>query len=266
MAFSGRMRILQHLEELRHRVKWAFLTVFFLFVFFAAFRAQPVDVGGTTVPLPVPDPTAPFASQFFNATLQFLKPDFVEAAALSPAEPFVVQLKTAFFLAIAVGMPMIAYQLGMFIAPALYAEERKVILRLVVPAVLLFGLGVAIAFLVVLPFTFQFLYSVAASLGAQRLFLPLDEFLNFTLIFTLGFGLAFEMPIVMYALTASGLIHAATWRKYWRLAIIGIFFFGAFITPDGSGVTMLLVALPMTGLYVAGYIASALHERRRQRH
>jgi len=156
--------------------------------------------------------------------------------------------------------------IGMFIAPALYAKEKKVILRLVVPAVLLFAGGVAIAFLVVLPFTFTFLYSVAASLGAQRLFLPLDEFLDFTLIFTLGFGLAFEMPIVMYALTASGMIRAVTWRKYWRLAIIGIFFFGAFITPDGSGVTMLLVALPMTGLYVAGYVAAALSERRREQH
>jgi len=261
----GQMRILDHLRELKQRVKWSFLTVFLLFVFFAAFRAEPVDVGGVTVPLPWPDPTAPFASQFFNATLQFLKPDFVESVALSPAEPFVVQLKTAFFLAIGVGMPMIAYQLSLFIAPALYDQEKKVILRLVVPAVLLFALGVAIAFLVVLPFTFAFLYSIAADLGAQRLFLPLDEFLNFTLIFTLGFGLAFEMPVVMYALSASGIIHASVWRKYWRFAIIGIFVFGAFITPDGSGVTMLLVALPMTGLYVAGYVAAVLNERRRQR-
>ena len=184
---------------------------------------------------------------------------------MSPAEPFVVQLKTAFFLAIGVGMPMIAYQLALFVAPGLYHQEKKVILRLVAPAVLLFAGGVAIALLVILPFTFAFLYSIAANLGAERLFLPLDEFLNFTLIFTLGFGLAFQMPIVMYALTAAGIIRASTWRKNWRFAIIGIFVFGALITPDGSGVTMLLVALPMTGLYVAGYVAATLQERTRQR-
>jgi len=265
VAQPGKMRIFEHLEDLRKRVKWSFLTIFLLFVFFAAFQARTADVGGVDVPYPYPNPIQPFASQFFNATLNFLKPDFVEAVVTSPAEPFVVQMKTAMALAVAVGMPMIAYQLGMFVAPALYERERKILLRLVVPSVLLFAFGMLVAFLVVLPFTFQFLYSVGAGLGAQRLFLSLDEFLSFTLIFVVGFGLSFELPVVMYALTAATLIKAATWKKYWRFATIGIFFFAAMITPDASGVTMLLVAFPMLGLYVAGYLAASAHERRKER-
>jgi sec-independent protein translocase protein TatC len=67
----------------------------------------------------------------------------------------------------------------------------------------------------------------------------------------------------MYGLTAVGLVRAATWRKYWRFAVIAIAFFGVVITPDGSGITMLLVAAPMWALYAAGYVACFLHERRK---
>jgi len=261
VAQPSTMRIFEHLEELRGRLKWSFLTVFFLFIFFVTFQARVADVGGVSVPYPYPDPLRPFASQFFNLTLTFLKPDFVEAVVLSPAESWIVQMKTAVFLAVLVGLPMVSYQMASFIAPALYERERRAILVLVVPSLLLFAAGVALAMFVVLPITFSFLYSIASGLGAQRLFLPLEEFLNFTLIFTLGFGLAFELPVVMYALSATGIVRAATWKKYWRFAVIGIFVFGAMITPDGSGVTMMLVSLPMLGLYLAGYVAALAHER-----
>ncbi len=255
--------MLEHLEELRQRLKWSFLAVFFLFIFFAAFQIRTVPVSGVQVPYPFPDPLQPAASQFLSLTMNFLVPPDVRRAVFSPAEAIVVQLETAMFLALLTGMPIAAYHLGKFVAPALYDRERKVILRLVVPAVLLFVVGVALAFFVLLPFTFRFLYSIADTIGAEK-FLKLDEFLGFTLIFTFGFGLTFELPIVMYALTATGLVKAATWRHYWRFATIGIFFFAAVITPDTSGVTMLLVAFPMLGLYVAGYVAAAIHERRKR--
>ena len=203
------MRIFAHLEELRQRAKWAFLGVFFLFVFFAAFRINTANVGGATVPYPWPDPLNPAASQFFNLTLNFLVPPStgVEPVVVSPAEAFVVQLQTALFLAFATGMPIVAYHAAKFIAPALYPKERRVIVRLVVPSVLLFAAGILLAFFVLLPFTFRFLYSVAGALGAKHLFLTLDQFLGFTLIFTLGFASTFELPVVMYALTAATIEH-----------------------------------------------------------
>lgn len=258
------MRILEHLEELRQRAKWSFITVMILFVFFAGFQARTADIGGASVPYPYPDPLQPFASQFFNVTLTFLKPEFVETVVTNPVEGIIVQFKTAFFLALLVGMPMIAYQMGKFLSPALYQRERRVILKLVAPSVGLFGAGVLVALFVVLPFTFRFLYAISANIGVDRLFLGIDEFFNFTLLFMLGFGIAFQVPVVMYALTAAGIVRAETWRKYWRFAIIAMFAFGAIITPDGSGVTMLLIALPMSALYVAGYAATVLHERGRR--
>jgi len=169
------------------------------------------------------------------------------------------------FLGLVTGMPIVSYHMAKFIAPALYDREKKVIIRLVVPAVFLFLAGILLAFFLLLPFTFRFLYSVSGALGAKHLFLSLDQFLGFTLVFTFGFAATFELPVIMYALTATTLVKAAMWRKYWRFATIGIFFLAAIITPDASGVTMLLVAFPMLGLYLAGYVASAVHERRASR-
>jgi sec-independent protein translocase protein TatC len=267
MAEDGliRMGILEHIEELRERLKWSFLTIIILFVFFSGFQARVANVGGASIPYPYPDPLRPFASQFFNLALDYLKPPGVSSSVLGPAEAIVVQFKTALFLSLLVGMPMISYQMGMFIGPALRPREKQTILRLLVPSMALFAAGVLVAFFVVLPFTFRFLYDIAANMGVDFLQLHIDEFMDFSLLFMLGFGLAFQVPVVMYGLTAVGLVRAAMWRKYWRLAIIGIFVFGVVITPDGSGVTMLLISVPMSFLYLAGYVAAVFHERRRAR-
>jgi sec-independent protein translocase protein TatC len=255
------MSFWDHIEELRRRLKWSFVTVLILFAFFGFFEARVAFVGGIAVPYPWPNPIRPFASQFFSAAVLYVKPSYVELVVLSPSEGFIAQIKTAFFLAVVVGSPVISHQFFQFMAPGLYEAERRAIMRLVVPSVLLFLWGVLLAFFVVVPFALAFLYQVAAGLGA-RPFLQVDEFLDFVILFLLGFGGAFQLPVVMYALTASGLVRAAMWRKYWRFAILGIFVFGAVITPDGSGVTMLLVSLPMTFLYVAGWAVSVLRERR----
>lgn len=263
MEEERQMGIFEHLEELRMRLKWCLLTVLILFVFFAGFQARVADVGGIAVPYPYPDPIRPFASQFFFMTLDYLTPANVTPVVTSPIDAIIVQFKTALFLALVAGMPMISYQMAMFIGPGLKGEEKRVVLRLVVPSVLLFAAGIALAFLLILPFTFSFLYEIAIALGAQPL-LHLSDFLDFVLLFSIGFGLAFQVPVVMYALTAVGLVAAETWKKYWRFAVIAMFAFGAIITPDGSGITMILIAVPMSALYVAGYAACVLHGRRRE--
>src|SRR5436309_1367552 len=124
----------------------------------------------------------------------------------------------------------------------------------------LFIAGVLVSLLVVLPFTFPFLYAFAYSFGATPL-LRLDEFLDFVLWFSLAFGLAFELPVVMYGLSYLGIVSPEFWKKNWRYATIAIFIFGAVITPDGSGVTMMLVSIPMLFLYVAGYVAVVQRSR-----
>src|SRR2546430_2463568 len=145
-----------------------------------------------------------------------------------------------------------------------HLEELRQRLRIVI-VVVLFLSGVVLCFVVILPFTFNLLFSVQNLLGANLLILYGDSFIDFVLLFTLAFGLAFQLPVLMYGLTALGIVPANFWKKYWRFATIAIVVFGAIITPDGSGITMFLVALPMLALYAGGYVAALGVDKRRAR-
>jgi len=128
------------------------------------------------------------------------------------------------------------------------------IIKIVLPVFLLFIFGAVFSYLLVIPFTLNFLYSYGESIGAET-FLTVNDFITFVLQFILGFGVAFQLPIIMYLLSLSGLTDSKFWQKNFRYAIIIITIFGAVITPDGSGVTMWFVALPMIALYAVGIVA-----------
>src|SRR5438093_1584643 len=128
------------------------------------------------------------------------------------------------------------------------------IIKIVLPVFLLFIFGVVFSYLLVIPFTLNFLYSYGESIGAET-FLTVNDFITFVLQFILGFGIAFQLPIIMYLLSLSGLTDSKFWQKNFRYAIIIITIFGEVITQDGSGVTMWFVALPMIALYAVGIIA-----------
>jgi sec-independent protein translocase protein TatC len=126
--------------------------------------------------------------------------------------------------------------------------------KVILPMSLLFIFGVVFSYLLVIPFTLNFLYKYGESIGAET-FLTVNDFITFVLQFILGFGIAFQLPVLMYALSLSGLTDSKFWQKNFRYAIIIITIFGAVITPDGSGVTMWFIALPMIALYALGIIA-----------
>ncbi len=256
------MRFFEHLGELRDRLKVVMYAFIVAFAFFLFFSFQYVVVLG--VPMWLPLPALNFqegiSQQFFVALRAWLVPPYVNPVVLTPWEPVIVQFKVALFLAIVVISPISTYEFWRFVAPALRPKERRLIMRVSVPVVLLFLGGVAMSFLVVLPFTFSFLYGIAIAMGAEPL-LQLQEFLDFVLLFSLGFGAAFELPVVMYGLSVLGIVGADFWKRHWRFAVIAIFFFGAAITPDGSGVTMMLVSIPMLFLYLGGYVAVRLRMR-----
>ena len=266
-----RMTFFEHLEELRQRLRIVIIVVIVLFVLNLTTSVGAVTIGGVQVPmlLPALGPTSPnIATQFFIAMKNFLVPARVGPIPLNfsfkePWDAYVVMFKVAFFLAAVTGSPLTVYQVGRFIAPALKPTERRLIVRITVPVLLLFLSGVALCFVVILPFTFNLLFSVQNLLGANLLILYGDSFIDFVLLFTLAFGLAFQLPVLMYGLTVLRIVTADFWKKYWRFATIAIVIFGAIITPDGSGITMFLVALPMLALYVGGYLAALRVEKTR---
>jgi sec-independent protein translocase protein TatC len=256
----------EHLEEARKRLKvvlWAFVVAFAVFL---VFSFQYVVVLGIPMWLPLPtlNLQESIAQQFFVAVRAWLVPSYVRPAVFTAWEAVIVQFKVALFLAIVATSPISTYEFWRFVAPALRPKEKRLIVRVSIPVVVLFLAGVAMSFVVVLPFTFPFLYSIAIAMGAEP-FLQLGEFLDFVLLFSLAFGVAFELPVIMYGLSVLGIVSPEFWKRHWRFAVIAIFFFGAAITPDGSGVTMMMVALPMLALYVAGYFAVWVRLRNRDR-
>ncbi len=259
---QSRMTFWEHLDELRRRLKVTFVLVLVLFVLFLTLGIGTVTIGSATVPMLVPalGPTSNnLAAQFFLALKAYLVPNQVAGLPLNfgylqPWDGYVVMFKAAIFLAIVFASPSIAYEAAQFLSPALRPSEKRLIARVTVPIVVLFLAGVTLCLLVVLPFTFDLLFSVQNLRGADFLILYGENFVDFALLFSLAFGIAFELPVLMYGLSAVGIVSAGFWARHWRLATVAIFVFGALITPDGSGVTMMFVALPMLVLYVLGYI------------
>jgi sec-independent protein translocase protein TatC len=141
-------------------------------------------------------------------------------------------------------------------------EHRKIrssslsrirLIKAILPMFLLFIFGVVFSYILVIPFTLNLLYKYGESVGAET-FLTVNDFITFVLQFILGFGIAFQLPVLMYVLSLGGLTDSKFWQKNFRYAIIIITIFGAIITPDGSGVTMWFIALPMIALYAAGIV------------
>jgi sec-independent protein translocase protein TatC len=258
-----RMSFFEHLEELRQRLKIVILAFIVSFIVILTFSIQPVAIGTTTIylPLPTTDQGRTIPAQLIILLNHSLVQGSASLVVLTPGEAVVAQLKVAMFLAAVITSPITTYEFWRFVAPALRPNERRLIFRITAPVVALFLAGVVVSLLVVLPFTFPFLYAFAAAFGAST-FLQLDEFLDFVLWFSLAFGLSFELPVVMYGLSYLGIVAPDFWRKNWRYAAIAIFIFGAVITPDGSGVTMMLVSIPMLFLYVAGYVAVVQRTKR----
>jgi sec-independent protein translocase protein TatC len=247
------MTLLEHLEELRQRLFKIMWTLLPLFIFYVTFTIRVADIQGFPIPYPWPDFYGSLSTIIVRKLMDDLLPGFVERVQLHPGEAIIVQFKVAIFMAVLTSMPMIVYQMAKYVAPGLYEREKRTIAKITVPASLLFLMGVLFSYFWILPFAFEFLYGVGVRMGLTPFVGP-DQFFDIVLLFFVGIGLAFQTPIIMWGLTALEVIEPEVWKKYWRVALVAFFIFGAAITPDGSGITMLLVAVPMVVLYAIGYV------------
>ena len=259
---SGIGAVGPHLDELRGRVLRIAVAVAATTAFLLAFHAEPVpvDVAGATVALyyPVPDPLHNMAAQMTAAMSRALVPEGVSLIQTAPGEAFFAQVYIAALAALAASMPLVVREAAAFVRPALGPGEARMGRSLSLPAVGLFAGGCAFAYIVVVPYVLEFLYRYGESSGLVT-FLNVIDFVGFVLQFLLAFGVSFQLPLAMYAASASGIVGARFWRSNMRYAVVAIVIFGAAITPDGSGVTMWFIGGPMIVLYAAGM---ALAERR----
>lgn len=250
---------------------------------------------------PYPDPFDNVALQLTAFMKDTLLPPEVKLIQTAPGQVFFAQVHISLLIGLICSLPVVIREIFGFFSPAFdqvlsnrktkakggaasgkqdsndgiqnyeesLAEQGKKIrspfskiniLKIILPIFLLFIFGVVFSYILVIPFTLNFLYKYGESIGAET-FLTVNDFITFVLQFVLGFGIAFQLPVLMYSLSLSGLTDSRFWLKNFRYAIIIITIFGAIITPDGSGVTMWFLALPMIALYAVGIFAIKRKEK-----
>ena len=262
---------LSHLRELRQRLLRILYTMGFFYTLFFLFEFREVArVGDLPLYAPFLSPFHPFAAQVMGRMTDDLAPAGVVLIQTSSVEIVILYMQIALALAVACSMPMILYQFGRFVMPALYPHERRELVRLVVPGLLLFSVGCIFAYTIIVPPILNFLFEYArefaqTSSGTVLVTVSIGQLLEFALTLVLVFGVVFEMPLVMNVLTRIGVVEAKTWLRYWRHAVVAFLIVGGVITPDTSGVTQVLVALPMTALYFTGCALALFSARRAQR-
>lgn len=159
---------------------------------------------------------------------------------------FFVALKVAFFAAILGALPIILAQIWMFVAPGLYANEKKMIIPFIFGGTFMFAVGVLFAYYIVTPFGFDFLITF----GSFK-FTPLiniEDYIGFFTKIMFGFGIAFELPIFAYFLALLGMVNDRQMSDFFKYAIIIIFIVAALLTPPDV-LTQLLMAGPLIILY-----------------
>ncbi|MDQ3698645.1 MAG: twin-arginine translocase subunit TatC [Gemmatimonadota bacterium] len=242
---SAEMPFLDHLEELRWRLIWS-LGALGAGIIIGFVVVMQFDVIGLLA-----RPITPL--------LQGQKLVFTH-----PGDPFSILMKAAFAVGLVLAAPVILYQVWAFIAPALYGHERRVVIPVIVGAVALFVSGVALAYFIILPVTLRFLLGLQTE-SLQSMISAADYF-GFAISMSLAFGAAFELPIVIVALTALGLVTPRFLTKYRRHAVVLVLVVSAIITPGADLTSLFALAIPLYFLYeVSIVLAFAIHHRRERR-
>jgi sec-independent protein translocase protein TatC len=245
---GGSMTVMEHLGELRSRIfksLFAFVAIsVIVFIFY-----QPI-------------------SDFIREPLCENK-DFLNQqeggcrlVALKVTGGFNFRLKLTALVGIGLSSPIWLYQLWAFIVPALTRKEKKYALPFLFSAVLLFGIGVTMAYLT-LPTGLRVLFNLGGE-SIQPL-LGAEEYLDFIGFLLLGFGLMFEMPLLLVFLGLAGVVTPRQLRKQRRLAIVLIFALAAVVTPSQDPYTMSVMAIPLYGLYELTILIVSVMLRRRAR-
>jgi sec-independent protein translocase protein TatC len=253
--------IFQHLAELRKRVARIAIAVIIIIVVILTFRLEHFVYNGITLYYPTPEPINNIAAQITNHMRHELVPKNVQLIQTAPGQAFYAQMYVAAIAGIVLSMPIIIREFTAFIKPALKEGEIKATRSIAIPALILFVSGVVFSYFTVIPFMLDFLYQYGEASGLVT-FLNVIDFVSFVLQFLLAFGVAFQLPLIMYAATASGITDTRFWRRNIRYAIVILVIVGAVVTPDGSGVTMWFISGPMIGLYLAGMIVIERREFR----
>lgn len=179
------------------------------------------------------------------------RPNAPEVKTLGMPEPFVIWMKASLLVGVLIASPWIFYQIWSFVAAGLYPHEKQYVYTFLPMSVGLFWAGAALALFFVTRYVLEFFLTFNHMMGVD----PdprFSEWLGFALILPLGFGVSFQLPLVMFALERVGIVSEETYLKQWRVAVLIIFVLSMMLTPGGDPFSMLFMALPLTFLYFGG--------------
>lgn len=239
---TGKMSFLDHLDELRKRLVHIAISLAVGFVVCWFFAKRIYDF----LALPIS---------------QYLPPG-VKLVYTNPTDPFTLYMKVAMLAGVFLTLPFTLFEVWKFISPGLYRKEKRYVVPFIVFSMILFISGAAFSYYIVLPSAFQFLIELGSSFTPM---IRIDEYLDLTNTMLLGFGLIFEMPVVVAFLSIFGLVSASfLWKKF-QYALVGIVALAAIISPTSDAFNLLLWSAPMVLLYIISIGVAAIIGRRKKK-
>ncbi|PCJ43735.1 MAG: twin-arginine translocase subunit TatC [SAR86 cluster bacterium] len=200
----------------------------------------------------------PFANDIYTfvaSPLLNVLPEGAQMIATQVTSPFFAPFKLAFFTAVFISVPFLLHQIWAFIAPGLYKNEIKTAFPILVSSIILFYLGIAFSYFVVLSFIFGFFTSVAPE--GVAIMTDINEYLSFVLLMFFAFGLTFEIPIATVLLIISGATTPEKLTQKRPYVVIGCFVAGMLLTP-ADPFSQSMLAIPMWMLFELGVIAGRI--------
>jgi sec-independent protein translocase protein TatC len=222
-----------HIADLRKRLVIIAATLFVLF-FACFFVYEPI-------------------LNFMMVPVEAVLPEGSKMVAIEVQETFFTALKVAFFSAFLLSLPVIFWQMWLFLSPGLYANEKKIIIPFVTGATFMFLIGATFAYYIVVPFGFEFLVTFGSQVVSV---MPsIGKYVSFFTKIVFGFGVAFELPVITFFLAVVGVVNDQMMKDFFKYAVVLIFVFAALLTPPDV-VTQFLMAGPLIFLYIVSiYIA-----------
>jgi len=226
---------ISHLVELRSRLMKAAIVVIIVFLCLMPWAGQIYDI---------------LAYPMIHALPQGSK-----MIATGVITPFLIPVKVTMLVAFMISLPWVLYQMWAFVAPGLYAHEKKLIAPLVVSSSVLFLAGVAFCYFMVFGVIFHFINNFAPQSIAVAP--DIDSYFGFVMTMFIAFGLTFEVPIVVIVLVRLGLVSVQKLRQIRPYVIVGAFVVAAVVTPPDL-MSQLLLAVPLCLLYELGLLVAPL--------
>lgn len=181
-------------------------------------------------------------------------PKGAQMIATDVTTPFFVPLKVAMMAAFLIALPYILYQIWRFVAPGLYAHEKRLVWPLILASTVLFFCGMAFAYFIVFPVVFGFI--TASAPQGVAVMTDIDKYLSFVLGMFMAFGITFQVPVAVVVLVRMGLVTVEKLRDVRRYVIVASFVVGAIFTPPDV-VSQFMLAMPLWLLYEAGIVVAS---------